>query len=81
MVRNKLNDEREVIQSGIRAIRMDKNCGKTSTCLVTSRCDISKVSNSSNGECVNEGCADTVNRVTDTKTSSRLVTSARTKES
>jgi hypothetical protein len=53
MTRHKLNDEREVMQSRMRAVQVDKDCIKTSTCLVTSRCDISKVSNSSNGACVN----------------------------
>jgi hypothetical protein len=68
MARHKLNDEREVIQSGMRVMQMDKYCSKSSTCLVTSTCDISKISNSSNGACVNGGCSDIVNRVTDTKT-------------
>jgi len=72
MARHKLNAEREVMQSGMRAMQVDKNCSKTSTCLVTSRCDISEVSNSSNGACVNGGCADTVKRVMDTNASRQL---------
>ena len=60
------------MQSGMGAMQVDKNCSKTSTCLVTSRCDISKVSNSSDGACVNGGYVDIAKRVMVTKTSKQL---------